>query len=196
MNQAGSEDKGLPPSKIQGSNSERKLHQVFLSCLPNNTTKEYLLGQYSNRGKIEDLILWTRGLHDTSTYAVIKTYSDSLKDFLLNSPQNVKGTEVFSRIYYSKSEKALYLKDMRERRLKINGIPPEMSDAQLIHVIKSTFRTEKAYSIRGDDGLSKGTGYVIFASKEESQRAMQVQISQKYMKLELENLKRMPDSKK
>lgn len=183
----------------QGYNTDpltKKLHQVFLSCLPNDTTKEDLMDLYSSRGKIEDLILWTRGLHDTSTYAVIKTYSESLNNYLLNTPQKVKGTEVFSRIYYSKEEKALYLKDMRERRIKLHGIPREMSDAQLIHVIKSTFKTEKAYSIRGEDGLSKGTGFVIFATKQESERALETQDMMGHLKLDLANLSKMPQSKK
>jgi len=40
--------------------------------------------------------------------------------------------EVFARVYFSKEKKALYLKDMSERRLKLEGIPGNLIDIKLI----------------------------------------------------------------
>lgn len=160
---------------------KQKLYQVFLSCLPNDTSKYQLLELFSSKGPIKEIILWTRGLQSTSTYAVIKTHSSELNEFLLNSELKVNGSEIFSRVYFSKEQKSLYLKDMSERRLKLSGIPTELSDGQLIQIIKSAFRTEKAYTIRGEDGSSEGTGFVLFAEKGEAIRALKMMEEHSYL---------------
>lgn len=154
---------------------------MFLSCLPNDTSKYQLLELFSSKGPIKEIILWTRGLQSTSTYAVIKTHSSELNEFLLNSELKVNGSEIFSRVYFSKEQKSLYLKDMSERRLKLSGIPTELSDGQLIQIIKSAFRTEKAYTIRGEDGSSEGTGFVLFAEKGEAIRALKMMEEHSYL---------------
>ena len=114
--------------KRQRNKQDSTLLSIFLSCLPNKTKEKDLRNKYSQIGEIVEIIVWNRGTFQNCTYAVLKTYSRKLYNYLLNQDQYIFNDLFYTRIYYSKKEKEKYVEDLESRRLGISNIPPECSD--------------------------------------------------------------------
>lgn len=129
--------------------------------------------------------MWTRGLTKFSTFAVVKTYSKQLKDFLLQGSHRLNGVKIYARVYFSENEKDLYLKDMNERRFKVHGIPSQINDDILKLVLQFFFDVEKVYSISQANGKFQGQGFIVFWNKTEADRALKLHDRDGYLKLEV-----------
>lgn len=161
-------------SSGSGSSEERpqKLHSIFLSHLPNKTSQRDIIKLYKKYGKVESLEMWNKKKQEFSTYAILKTKSPTLLNFLLTNDQFIGTVKFYARRYFSAEEKELYQEDLKKRRLLALNIDPLWSDTEFQEFMSQFYEIEKAYAMRKNTKRSLGFGYVIFSKYPQAEQAL------------------------
>ena len=141
-------------------------HLLYVSCLPKKVTKEVLFSYFKQFGEISYVeIDMIKGLPAAKGFALINFCENSAIEKVIARAEDhyINKKHIHVQSVSSKKDIFHYIDKMRNCRIYIRRMPPELNNEQLAELFAPFGKVKKAYKLQQPKSKkSRVLGYVIF----------------------------------